>query len=183
MFRLAGIPVSPLLPSAGSVRAAREGGLKLAADDVERSFHEHGINAFVVEWPPSRVDGTDPMRRTNVRKDINNEKMATPRLITGMLFLLLLLPFLPRPPASFAGDRSREGAICDAQAGGISSGQTVTKEVPHSSDSVSDLKEREAGKPPPPRGNVAIPTHRILLGDNVAVPPVPDGGSERNRTP
>ena len=123
------------------------------------------------------------MRRTNVRKNIKNERTAIPRLITGMLFLLLLLPFLPRHPASFAGDRSGEAASCDAQAGGISSGQTVTKEVPHSSDSVSDLKEREAGKPPSPRGNVAIPTHRILRGDNVAVPTEPDGGSERNRTP
>ena len=110
------------------------------------------------------------------------EKTATPRRIAGVLFLLLIA-FLPRPPASFAGDRSGEAATCDAQAGGISSGQTVTKEVPHSSESVSDIKEREAGKPAPPRGNVAIPTHRILPGDNVTAPPAPEDGSKRDRTP
>ena len=107
--------------------------------------------------------------------------MATPRLITLALFLLL--PFLPPDPASFAGDRPGKAATCDAMAGGTSSGQRVTKEVPHSKESVSDIKEREAGKPPPPRGNVAIPTHRILLEDNVTLPPAPDGGSERKRTP
>lgn len=109
--------------------------------------------------------------------------MAAPRLITVVLFLLLLIAFLPRHTASFAGNRSGEAAPCDAQAGGISSGQTVTKEVPHLKESVSDLKEREAREPMPPRGNMAIPTHRILLEDNVTVPPAPDGGSERNRTP
>ena len=109
--------------------------------------------------------------------------MATPRRIAGVLFLLLFIPFLPPPPASFAGDRSGEAATCDAQAVGTSPGQTVTKEVPHSKDSVSDIKEREAGKPAPPRGNVAIPTHRILLEDNVTVPPAPEDGSKRDRTP
>ena len=122
------------------------------------------------------------MWHTNVRKDANAVRMAAPRLITPALFLFLLISFLPRPPASFAGDRSG-AATCDVQAGEISSGQTVTKEVPHSKESVSDLKEREAEKPPAPRGNVAIPTHRILLGDNVTMPPAPDAGSERNRTP
>ena len=48
MLGRTGIPVSPLILSAGSVRAAGEAGLKLAADDVERVFHEHGINAFLV---------------------------------------------------------------------------------------------------------------------------------------
>jgi hypothetical protein len=123
------------------------------------------------------------MRHTNVRKDTKAVRMATPRLITLALFLLLLIAFLPRHPDSFAGNRSGEAVPCDAQAGGISSGQPVTKEVPHSKESVSDLKEREARKPRPPRGDVAIPTHRILLEDNVTVPPEPDGGSERNRTP
>jgi hypothetical protein len=123
------------------------------------------------------------MRHANVRKDTQAGKMATPRLITLALFLLLLIALLPRHPASIAGNRSGEAATCDAQAGGVSSGQTVTKEVPHSKESVSDLKEREARESPPPRGNVAIPTHRILLEDNVTLPPEPDGGSERKRTP
>jgi len=117
----------------------------------------------------------------NVRKEIKSGKVATPRRITGVLFLLLFAPFLPRLPASFAGDRSEEAVPCGAQVGGTSSGRTVTKEVPHSKDPVSDLKVREAGKPPPPRGNVAIPTHRILPGDNVTVQPAPEGGPERMR--
>lgn len=130
-----------------------------------------------------RVDAIDPMRHTNIRKDTKAVRVATPRLITVVLIPLLIIALLPRPPASFAGDRSGVAATCDAQAGGTSSGKTVTKEVPHSNESVPDLKEREAGKPARPRGDVAIPTHRILLEDNVTVPPAPDGGSERNRTP
>jgi aryl-alcohol dehydrogenase-like predicted oxidoreductase len=55
MLGRTGIPVSPLILSAGSVRAAGEAGLKLAADDVERVFHEHGINAFLVTWQMKQV--------------------------------------------------------------------------------------------------------------------------------
>ena len=111
------------------------------------------------------------MRHDDVRKDAKDETTAAPRRIAGVLFLLLLVPFLPPRPASYAGDRSGEAAPCEAQAGGTSPGQAVTKEVPHSKDSVSDIKERDAGKPPPPGGNVAVPTHRILPGDNVTAPP------------
>ena len=99
------------------------------------------------------------------------------------MILLLQIPFSPLQPASFAGDRSGEAAICDGQAGGTSSGRSVTKEVPHSKDSVSDIKERDAGKPLPPRENVAIPTHRIRGGDNVTAPPAQGNGPERDRTP
>ena len=123
------------------------------------------------------------MMHADVRKDAKAEKTATPRRIAGVLFLLLLIVFLPLPPASFAGDRSGEAAPCDPQAGGTSPGRTVTKEVPHSKDSVSDIKERDAGKPPPPGGNVAVPTHQILPGDNVTAPPAPEGGSIKDRTP
>jgi len=123
------------------------------------------------------------MRHTNVRKDTKAVKMATPRLITGVLFLLLLMAFLLRPTASFAGNHSGEAVPCDAQAGGISSGETVTKEVPHSKESVSDIKEREAGKPPPPRGNAAMPTHRILRGDNTVAPTPPAGAPAGDENP
>jgi hypothetical protein len=59
-----------------------------------------------------------------------------------------------------------------AQAGEPVPGRTITKEVPHSSESVSDMKQREAKEPPPPRGDVAIPSHRIRPGDNT-VPQTP----------
>ena len=123
------------------------------------------------------------MWHTNVRKDTKAVKMATPRLITGVLFLLLLMVFLPRHPSSIAGNHPGEAVPCDAQAGGISSGERVTKEVPHSKESVSDLKEREAGKPPSPRGNVAMPTHRILRGDNTVAPAPPAGAPAGDENP
>jgi aryl-alcohol dehydrogenase-like predicted oxidoreductase len=43
-----GLEVTPLGLAAGGVRAAGPKGLKLAADEVERAFHEHGINVFFV---------------------------------------------------------------------------------------------------------------------------------------
>lgn len=45
-----GIDVSPLALSAWSVRAAGPAGLKLAADDIERAFHDHGVNTFLFTW-------------------------------------------------------------------------------------------------------------------------------------
>ena len=54
-------------------------------------------------------------------------------------------------------------------------GNKVTKDVPHSTESVSDMKEREAREPLPPRGDVAIPSHRIPRGDNTAAPAPPAG--------
>jgi hypothetical protein len=45
-------------------------------------------------------------------------------------------------------------------------GRTVTQEVPHSTESITDIREREAKEPLPPRGDTAIPSHRIRLNDN-----------------
>jgi hypothetical protein len=67
------------------------------------------------------------------------------------------------PPGGPAAER--------AQAGEPVTGQPVTKDVPHSTESVSDIKKREAKDPLPPRGDVAIPPHRIPRGDNAAAPP------------
>lgn len=50
-----GIMASPLALSAWSVRAAGKAGLHLSAGDVERAFHEHGINAFLVTWQMKHV--------------------------------------------------------------------------------------------------------------------------------
>jgi hypothetical protein len=55
---------------------------------------------------------------------------------------------------------------------GPAAGRTITQEVPHSTESITDIREREAKEPLPPRGDVAIPSHRIRLNDNnVANPP------------
>jgi aryl-alcohol dehydrogenase-like predicted oxidoreductase len=43
-----GLKVTPLGLAAGGVRAAGPKGLKLEANEVERAFHEHGINTFFV---------------------------------------------------------------------------------------------------------------------------------------
>ncbi len=50
-----GIAASPLALSAWSVRAAGKAGLALAPDDVERAFHDHGVNAFLVTWQMKNV--------------------------------------------------------------------------------------------------------------------------------
>jgi hypothetical protein len=54
-------------------------------------------------------------------------------------------------------------------------GQKVTKEVPHSTESIQDIREREGKEPRAPRNDVAIPSHRILLGDNTVAPTPPSG--------
>jgi aryl-alcohol dehydrogenase-like predicted oxidoreductase len=41
-----GLKVTPLGLAAGSVRGVAPKGLKLTADEVERAYHEHGINTF-----------------------------------------------------------------------------------------------------------------------------------------
>jgi predicted aldo/keto reductase-like oxidoreductase len=63
-----GIPVSPLILSAGSVRAAGKAGVKLSADDVESAFHEHGIHAFLVTWQMKQmVEGVRRLIRAGHR--------------------------------------------------------------------------------------------------------------------
>jgi aryl-alcohol dehydrogenase-like predicted oxidoreductase len=45
-----GLCVSPLGLAALGIQASGSGGLKLTADDVERAFHEHGVNTFLVHF-------------------------------------------------------------------------------------------------------------------------------------
>jgi len=74
----------------------------------------------------------------------------------------------------------------NARSGEPVPGQTITKEVPHSKESVADIRQREAEEPLPPRGDVAIPSHRIQRGDNTAAPQSPSGapaGSEKPGEP
>jgi hypothetical protein len=40
-------------------------------------------------------------------------------------------------------------------------GVAVTKEVPHSKETISDIEERERTNPPPARGDRAIHSHKI----------------------
>jgi hypothetical protein len=50
-----------------------------------------------------------------------------------------------------------------AATGGSSTvaGDTVTRDVPSSKETVGDIKERESKNPPPTQGDRAIPFHRI----------------------
>lgn len=45
-----GLRVSPLALAAWSVRGAGPRGLRLSPDDVERAYHEHGINTFLFHF-------------------------------------------------------------------------------------------------------------------------------------
>ncbi|MBF8259196.1 MAG: Aldo ket red protein [Actinobacteria bacterium] len=66
-----GIQVSPIALSAWSVRAAGKAGLKLSASDVERAFHEHGINTFLVTWQMREVaEGVRRLVRAGHRDEL-----------------------------------------------------------------------------------------------------------------
>jgi len=85
------------------------------------------------------------------------------------------------PPAAGTGaiDTSAQGAV---------SGVPVKREVPHSKESASEIMDRESKEPLSPRGDVAIPSHRILPVDNGAIPNpsgrgAKDGGSPSGPPP
>lgn len=56
-----GLQVTPLGVAAGAMRAAGPKGLQLKADEVERAFHEHGVNVFFVVAAHKEV--TEGVRR------------------------------------------------------------------------------------------------------------------------
>ena len=64
-------------------------------------------------------------------------------VLTGSLLL-----FLSAAPASYSAETG-------------SAGVAVTKEIPHSKESIPVIKDRERTNPPPPRGDTAIPSHKI----------------------
>ena len=66
-----------------------------------------------------------------------------------IVFAALLLPGLLLPLSAAQGCCKR----------GV--GVTVTKEVPHSKETISDIEEREKTSPLPPRGDIAIHPHTI----------------------
>jgi hypothetical protein len=45
-------------------------------------------------------------------------------------------------------------------------GVTVTKEVPHSKDTIPEIRDREMTDPPPARGDTAIHPHKIPRAGN-----------------
>ena len=73
---------------------------------------------------------------------------------------------------------TREKAVrTDNTSGTERPGVTVTKEVPHSKETISDIEERERTNPLPSRGDTAIHSHKIPRGgsDNcTAAPPGDD---------
>jgi len=93
--------------------------------------------------------------------------------------VLLLLACSTHHTATTSAVSSRAAGQDNTQADGGISGQSVTKEVPFSKESVPDIKAREAKEPLPPRGDVAIPLQPKPRGDNAALPsptaPGPEG--------
>ena len=71
-FGRTGLTVTPLALAAFSVRAAGPRGLKLTADDVERAFHEHGINTFLFHWKlmPAMAEGLRRLIRAGHRDEL-----------------------------------------------------------------------------------------------------------------
>ena len=56
---------------------------------------------------------------------------------------------------------SLAGAAADDRAETGNVGVPVTKEVPHSKEAIPEIRERERTNPPPPRGDTAIPSHKV----------------------
>jgi aryl-alcohol dehydrogenase-like predicted oxidoreductase len=62
---------TPLALAAWSVRAFGGGGLRLTADDVERAYHEHGINTFLFHYMMRpMVEGLRRLIRAGHRDDL-----------------------------------------------------------------------------------------------------------------
>ena len=71
-FGRTGLRVTPLTLGGSSVRAAGPRGLKLTADDVERAFHDHGINTFLFHWllMPAMAEGLRRLIRAGHRDEL-----------------------------------------------------------------------------------------------------------------
>jgi len=58
-------------------------------------------------------------------------------------------------------DPGEKGAPADNTAGTGRAGVTVTKEVPHSKETISEIRDRERTNPLPSRGDTPIHSHKI----------------------
>ena len=66
-----GLDVTPLVLTAGGVRGANPKGPKLAADEVERAYHEHGVNTFFANTLfPGIAEGIRRLIRAGHRDDL-----------------------------------------------------------------------------------------------------------------
>ena len=93
--------------------------------------------------------------------------------IGGLLLFLFVAPGCCRRCIG----TSEKAAPTDNTAGTERPGVTVTKEVPHSKETISDIEEREKTNPLPSRGDRAIHSHKIPRtgSDNeTSIPPGDD---------
>jgi hypothetical protein len=88
--------------------------------------------------------------------------------VVSFLAVPLLSACTPARAIAANGTPPAGPVAAGGQPGESAAGKTVTKEVPHTSETVSEIREREAREPHAPRGDVAMPPHRIRPGDNAA---------------
>jgi len=82
----------------------------------------------------------------------------------ALLAFVLLPTGFPLTRAVAAEECACKAVARDDAKVGTSPGEAVTKEVPSSKESVSDMKKQDAREPVPPGGDVAVPSHRIPGG-------------------
>lgn len=81
-------------------------------------------------------------------------------LLVSIGCLLLSLSVTPGCCKRCFGTRE-EAVRTDNTAGIERAGATVTKEVPHSKETISEIRDREMTNPLPARGDTAIHSHKI----------------------
>lgn len=72
------------------------------------------------------------------------------------------------------GTKGTAATTTDNSAGTEHRGVTVTKEVPHANETISDIEERERTNPLPERGDTAIHSHKIPrtgIDNDSSIPP------------
>jgi len=97
-------------------------------------------------------------------------------LLASIGGLLLFLSVAPGCCRRCIGTREN-AAPADNTAGTERPGVTVTKEVPHSTETIPEIRDREMTHPAPPRGDTAIHSHKIPRPGNdngTSVPPGDD---------
>ncbi len=96
-------------------------------------------------------------------------------LLASIGSLLLFLSVAPGCCRRCIGP-GEKAAPADNTAGTERPGVTVTKEVPHSTETITDIKDREMTNPLPARGDRAIHSHKIPRAGNDNGTSIPQGG-------
>jgi len=87
---------------------------------------------------------------------------ARRNVFTGICIGVLLLSLAAAPGCCRRCVETRDkGAPGDDAAGTDRPGVTVTKEVPHSKETISEIRDRERTNPLPSRGDTPIHSHKI----------------------